>query len=147
MHCFSGYSLTMVVSLSRAGGNSWSTGRAPPPPPGVSSKNPHGSRSKSNGEKGGGKSGLSGLAIAGIVFGILLALAIVIALFSKRSSPPPSYYLDEEGFSNQKSSTPMVSRELSGDKHPTNYTGNFHLQLSSFFWGTLSELSLKCSGL
>lgn len=140
MPCFSGYFLTMLFPLLRAGGNSWSSGKAPPPPPGASSKDPRTIERSSKNGKGGGKSGLSGLAIAGIILGILLALAILIALFSKRSSPPPSHFYDEERLGNQKSFTPMVSQELSNDKHRTSYSGN-HICSYVFFRRASSDLS------
>ncbi|KAK9097611.1 hypothetical protein Sjap_023108 [Stephania japonica] len=53
---------------------------------------------KGGSSQGGGRSGPSGAAVAGIVIGVLAALAIVISLIACRSRPPPSSsnFLDEE---------------------------------------------------
>ncbi|XP_028123245.1 protein STRUBBELIG-RECEPTOR FAMILY 5 isoform X1 [Camellia sinensis] len=95
----------------QSGGNSWSSGPAPPPPPGQKSN----SRSDKSSSNGDGKSGLSGAAISGIVMGILLVIAIIIALFSRRSSTPPSHFLDEDRVSQRRPFTPLASQELSND--------------------------------
>ncbi|KAK4748322.1 hypothetical protein SAY87_014908 [Trapa incisa] len=99
------------------GGNSWSSGPAPPPPPGAS----HVKHRKEDGQDGGGKSGVNGLAIAGIIFGVLLALVVAISLFSRRSSSSsvPSHFLDEERASPRSQTfTPFTSQELSRDMRP-----------------------------
>ncbi|XP_057514879.1 protein STRUBBELIG-RECEPTOR FAMILY 5 [Actinidia eriantha] len=95
------------IKKIETGGNSWSSGPAPPPPPGQKS-NPHAHKPNEN-------SGLSGAAIAAIVFSVLLAIAIVIALFSQRSSVPPPHLLDEERVSQRRPFTPLASQELSND--------------------------------
>ncbi|KAA8541512.1 hypothetical protein F0562_022664 [Nyssa sinensis] len=92
------------------GGNSWSSGPAPPPPPGQKS-----TRANRHSTKGAEKSGLNGVAIAGIVFGVLVALAIIIALISRRRTSPPSHFLDEERLSQRRPFTPLASQELSND--------------------------------
>ncbi|KAG5538161.1 hypothetical protein RHGRI_025288 [Rhododendron griersonianum] len=100
------------INNIETGGNSWSSGPAPPPPPGQKS-NPHAHKPLSKGDE---KSGLSGAAIAGIVFGVLLALVLVIALFTRRrSSTPPSHFIDEDRVSQRRPFTPLASQELSND--------------------------------
>ncbi|XP_058228192.1 protein STRUBBELIG-RECEPTOR FAMILY 5 isoform X1 [Rhododendron vialii] len=100
------------INNIETGGNSWSSGPAPPPPPGQKS-NPHAHKPLSKGDE---KSGLSGAAIAGIVFGVLLALVLVIALFTRRrSSTPPSHFIDEDRVSQRRAFTPLASQELSND--------------------------------
>ncbi|XP_042497333.1 protein STRUBBELIG-RECEPTOR FAMILY 4-like isoform X2 [Macadamia integrifolia] len=96
------------INSIETGGNSWSSGSAPPPPPGTPAipiRHKHSS-------EGGKKSGLSGLAIGGIVMGVLVAVVILIALFSRKSSSS-SHYLDDEKLSQRRSFTPLVSQELS----------------------------------
>ncbi|XP_031380513.1 protein STRUBBELIG-RECEPTOR FAMILY 5-like isoform X3 [Punica granatum] len=95
------------------GGNSWSSGPAPPPPPGAARIN---HRSK-EGQDGGGKSSVNGLAIAGIIMGVLVVLALLMAVFSRRSSASsvPSHFLDEERASQRRAFTPLTSQELSDD--------------------------------
>uniref|UniRef100_A0A5B7BFF0 Protein kinase domain-containing protein n=1 Tax=Davidia involucrata TaxID=16924 RepID=A0A5B7BFF0_DAVIN len=93
------------------GGNSWSSGPAPPPPPGQKST----PRANRHSTKGAENSGLNGVAIAGIVLGVLVALAIIIALFSRRTSSPPSHFVDEERLSQRRPFTPLASQELSND--------------------------------
>ncbi|KAG6730640.1 hypothetical protein I3843_01G085700 [Carya illinoinensis] len=97
---------------SGTGGNSWSSGPAPPPPPGA--KHHANQHSTKNDD---GKSVKSGVTIAGIALGVLAAIGILIALFSRRKSPPPSHFLDEERISQRRSFTPLASRELSKDFH------------------------------
>ncbi|WMV34930.1 hypothetical protein MTR67_028315, partial [Solanum verrucosum] len=91
------------------GGNSWSTGSAPPPPPGQKAK-PHTRKS----DKESGKSGLGIGAIAGILLGVLLLLGVIIALLSRRKrSSPSSHFLEEDKFSQRQPFTPLASQELS----------------------------------
>ncbi|KAF6143847.1 hypothetical protein GIB67_009828 [Kingdonia uniflora] len=90
------------IGSIETGGNSWSSGSG-------SSSN----KSSKHSSKGEGKSGLNGIAIAGIVIGALVALAIIIALFSCKSSSSSSHFLDEERLSQRRAFTPLVSRELS----------------------------------
>ncbi|KAG5008555.1 hypothetical protein JHK87_017070 [Glycine soja] len=88
------------------GGNSWSSGPAPPPPPGTPPIK--------HSEKKNDKSVISGVAIAGIAFGVLAVIIIVVAL-SKRSSKPASHFIDEERRSQHRSFTTLASEELSKD--------------------------------
>lgn len=92
----------------QTGGNSWSTGSAPPPPPGQKAK-PHTRKSKES-----GKSGLGKGAIAGILIGVLLLLGVIIALLSrKKRSPPSSHFLEENKLSRRQPFAPLPSQELS----------------------------------
>ncbi|KAJ4958667.1 hypothetical protein NE237_025778 [Protea cynaroides] len=110
---FSGWIPTELKDINNieTGGNSWSSGPAPPPPPGTTAiPNRHENSSDFN------KSGLSGLAIGGILMGILIALVILMALFSRKSSSS-SHYLDDEKLSHCRPFTPLVSHELSNSRH------------------------------
>ncbi|KAL3511524.1 hypothetical protein ACH5RR_024241 [Cinchona calisaya] len=92
-------------------GNSWSSGPAPPPPPGQKSE-PHPGQSKEEIKK----SGMSGALIAGILLGVLVVLGVVIALFSQKSSSSSSHFLEEDRLSHQHSPfSPLASQELSDD--------------------------------
>lgn len=83
---------------------------------------------------------MSGIVIAGIVIGVLVIIALVIALFSRRS-PPPSHYFDDEKLSNDRPYNPFAPPESSDDM--PNYKGNF-LLLLFLFLGVSSELSQFC---
>lgn len=99
------------INNLETGGNSWSSG---PVPPGYS----HASSSHSSSSKDGnkvGKSGLSGAAIAGIVFSVLVALVLVIALFSRKRSSASSHYLDEVRLSQHRPFASLASQELNND--------------------------------
>ncbi|KAG5601854.1 hypothetical protein H5410_033224 [Solanum commersonii] len=106
------------------GGNSWSTGSAPPPPPGQKAK-PHTRKS----DKESGKSGLGIGAIAGILLGVLLLLGVIIALLSRRKrSSPSSHFLEEDKFSRRQPFTPLASQELSSSERANmqeEFRGNF----------------------
>ncbi|KAM6562854.1 hypothetical protein CsatB_022852 [Cannabis sativa] len=92
----------------KTGGNSWSSGKAPPPPPGVHSS---GKRT----EKGDSTNSIArGLTIAGIALGVLVLLIVIISLFSRKSSRHSSHFYDEERFSQRKSFS-LASQELSKD--------------------------------
>ncbi|XP_029129141.1 protein STRUBBELIG-RECEPTOR FAMILY 5-like isoform X2 [Cajanus cajan] len=93
------------INNLQTGGNSWSKGSAPPPPPGTPPLKKHSEKKKK-------KSVLSGVAIAGIAFGILVVIIIAVALCKRRSSRPSSHYIEEEGRSKHKSFT---SQELPRD--------------------------------
>lgn len=94
--------------LFRTGGNSWSTGPAPPPPPGAGPIHLHPKK------ESGKSSTINGVAIATILVSVLVALAILVALLSRRrSSSPPSHFLDEEKASQRKGYTPFSSQQLS----------------------------------
>ncbi|XP_011072790.1 protein STRUBBELIG-RECEPTOR FAMILY 5 [Sesamum indicum] len=97
------------IKKIKTGGNSWSSGPAPPPPPGVTS---HVRHSKAEEAK---KSGLSVAAIVGIVLGVLVVLGLLIALFSKRRSPPSSHFLEEDRLSQRRPFAPLSSGQLSND--------------------------------
>ncbi|KAJ4962194.1 hypothetical protein NE237_022133 [Protea cynaroides] len=94
------------------GGNSWSSGSAPPPPPGT----PAIPKRHKHSSEGDNKSVLRGVAMGGIVMSILVALVIVIALFSRKSSSS-SNYLDDEKLTRQRPFSPLVSHELSDTRH------------------------------
>lgn len=100
-----------AIKELETGGNSWSSGPAPPPPPGQKSS----PRAHKHSEKDADKSDLGGVAIAGVVLGVLVALGIIIALFSRRSSSPPSHFLEEDKLSQRRPFTPLASQELSND--------------------------------
>ncbi|RDX71756.1 Protein STRUBBELIG-RECEPTOR FAMILY 5, partial [Mucuna pruriens] len=106
---FSGWipeELKDIKSL-QSGGNSWSSGAAPPPPPGT----PHIKHSEKKNEN----TVVSGIVIAGIAFGVLAVIIIVIALSKRRSTLPSSHFIDEERRSQRKSFTPLASQQLSKD--------------------------------
>ncbi|XP_058767406.1 protein STRUBBELIG-RECEPTOR FAMILY 5-like isoform X2 [Vicia villosa] len=111
-------SLKDITSL-RTGGNSWSTGPAPPPPPGT----PPIERA----QKKTGKSVITGVAIAGIGFAVLIVIILIVALTKRRrSSVPSSHFIDEDRHSQHRSFTPLASQELSKDLGPddcTEYSG------------------------
>lgn len=110
--------------LKRTGGNSWSTGSAPPPPPGQKAK-PH----TRNSDKESGKSGLGIGAIAGILLGVLLLLSVIIALLSrKKRSSSSSHFIEEDKFSRRQTFTPLASQELSSSVRANmqeDFRGNF----------------------
>ncbi|WJX42566.1 Protein STRUBBELIG-REPTOR FAMILY 5 [Trifolium repens] len=95
------------INNLQTGGNSWSTGPAPPPPPGT----PHIKHS----EKNDGKSVVTGVVIAGVTFGVLAVIIIIVSLSKRRSSLPSSRFIDEERRSQNRSFTPLASQELSKD--------------------------------
>ncbi|KAK4587615.1 hypothetical protein RGQ29_018860 [Quercus rubra] len=103
-----------------SGGNSWSSGGAPPPPPGT----PRVADQHTTKNHSGGKSVLSGAAIAGIALGALAAIGVLIALFSRRKSSPSSHFLDEERSNQSRSFTPLASQELSKNL-PTDISNDF----------------------
>ncbi|XP_021906507.1 protein STRUBBELIG-RECEPTOR FAMILY 5-like isoform X2 [Carica papaya] len=74
------------------GGNDWSAGPAPPPPPGVH----HERKTSGDKDSGGNKSAVRAAVIALICLGVLLFLALLIGLFSKKRSTPSSHFIDEE---------------------------------------------------
>ncbi|CAL5210455.1 unnamed protein product [Lathyrus oleraceus] len=100
-------SLKDITSL-RTGGNSWSTGPAPPPPPGT----PPIERPEKKAEK----SVVTGVAIAGIAVAVLIVIILVVALSKRRSSVPSSHFIDDEDRRSQhRSFTPLASQELTKD--------------------------------
>ncbi|KAL4600330.1 hypothetical protein ACB092_11G190900 [Castanea dentata] len=110
----------IVRHYHRSGGNSWSSGGAHPPPPGT----PHVLDQHTTKKHFGGKSVMSGASIAGIALGVLAAIGVLIALFSRRISSPSSHFLDEERSSQSRSFTPLASQELSKDL-PTDISNDF----------------------
>nr|GME16633.1 protein STRUBBELIG-RECEPTOR FAMILY 5 [Ipomoea batatas] len=101
------------INNIQTGGNSWSTGPAPPPPPGQKPKK------KVENEK----SGMSGVAIAGIVFGVLLLLLIIIALFSKRRSSTSTHYFEDDKLSPPRHTSALQSQEVSIDMYTDTQKG------------------------
>ncbi|KAG5016459.1 hypothetical protein JHK85_022595 [Glycine max] len=95
------------INNLQTGGNSWSSGPAPPPPPGTPPIK--------HSEKKNDKSVISGIAIAGIAFGVLAVIIIVVALSKRRSSKTSSHFIDEDRNSQHRSFTPLASQELSKD--------------------------------
>ncbi|XP_073098528.1 protein STRUBBELIG-RECEPTOR FAMILY 5 isoform X2 [Elaeis guineensis] len=86
------------------GGNSWSSGPAPPGMDKASNTDSH------TGKKGGKQSVVNEAVIAGIVIAVLAVALILLALIKRRSSPS-SHYIDDQSSQN-KSLTPLVSHEL-----------------------------------
>ncbi|KAK7254993.1 hypothetical protein RIF29_28392 [Crotalaria pallida] len=93
----------------QTGGNSWSKGAAPPPPPGTP---PFKHSDKKREDK---KSGVSGVAIAGIAIGALVVIIIIVALVKKKSSSTSSSLIDDESHSKHRPFTPLASQELTKD--------------------------------
>ncbi|KAJ6678904.1 hypothetical protein OIU79_018797 [Salix purpurea] len=86
------------------GGNSWSSGHAPR------------GKSSSAHEKGGGKKGMSGLAIALLILASLVVLVLLLLLFSRKRSSPSSNFLDEEKETESlNSSGPIDKKTLQKD--------------------------------
>lgn len=100
--------------LVRTGGNKWSSGRAPSPPPGTR----HIDRN-SGGGGGSSKALTTGLIIAVSCIGGLIFIAGVIALFSRRkNSHHSSHFFDEEKGGTNRSKplfTPQSSQMLQFD--------------------------------
>ncbi|PON90629.1 Tyrosine-protein kinase [Trema orientale] len=96
------------IGKLKTGGNSWSSGTAPPPPPGTHSS---GNRKVKDDAM---KSIVRGLTIAGIALGVLVMLIVVISIFSRKSSRHSSHFFDEERFSQRKSFS-LASQELPKD--------------------------------
>ncbi|KAF9668413.1 hypothetical protein SADUNF_Sadunf14G0000900 [Salix dunnii] len=86
------------------GGNSWSSGHAPR------------GKSSSTHEKGGGKKGMSGLAVALLILASLVVLVLPLLLFSRKRSSPSSNFVDEEKGSRHRTFTPLSSQELSSHR-------------------------------
>ncbi|XP_057988900.1 protein STRUBBELIG-RECEPTOR FAMILY 5 isoform X2 [Hevea brasiliensis] len=102
------------IDSIETGGNSWSSGPAPPPPPGAK---PISAKLKDHEIGGNGKNGMSGLALALIILASLVVVALLITLLSTRKSSPSSHFLDEERASQHRVFTPLASQELSNDLH------------------------------
>ncbi|XP_061340899.1 protein STRUBBELIG-RECEPTOR FAMILY 7 isoform X2 [Gastrolobium bilobum] len=98
-------------------GNAWSSGPAPPPPPGTPpiSKSPthksggHSTSSDGGTSDGGKKSGIGGGGVAGIVISILVVAAIVAFFLVKRRSKKS--FSDREKLDNQPLA-PLTSNEV-----------------------------------
>ncbi|KAH9618856.1 hypothetical protein KSS87_009484 [Heliosperma pusillum] len=89
------------------GGNSWSSGPAPPAPPGAPSHKNSASHKKSSESSG---SGLSAGAIVGIILAIFLVVAIVGFVIFKRRLRRPSHDVEKTGM--DKPFVPLVSSEV-----------------------------------
>ncbi|CAM8993562.1 unnamed protein product [Rhodiola kirilowii] len=98
------------IDKLETGGNSWSSGPAPPPPPGVRS------HAKSQKESDGGHSKMIWVIMGVTIFGVLVIIAIILIISVRRSSSPSIIYLDdEERVSAQRQFTSLSSQELSPD--------------------------------
>ncbi|KAK7389440.1 hypothetical protein VNO78_24479 [Psophocarpus tetragonolobus] len=95
------------INNLQTGGNSWSSGPAPPPPPGTPPIK--------HSQKKNDKSVISGVAIAGIAFGVLAVIVIAVALSKRRASTTSSHFIDEERRSQHRSFTSLASQDLSKD--------------------------------
>ncbi|KAJ6336550.1 hypothetical protein OIU76_006433 [Salix suchowensis] len=103
---FTGWFLDSLEGIDNleTGGNSWSSGHAPR------------GKSSSAHEKGGGKKGMSGLAIALLILASLVVLVLLLLLFSRKRSSPSSNFLDKEKGSRHRTFTPLSSQELSNHR-------------------------------
>ncbi|KAL4366449.1 hypothetical protein GQ457_05G025240 [Hibiscus cannabinus] len=99
------------IDTLKTGGNSWSTGPAPPPPPGVKHRSRPNNEENSEGSKISLRNGLLiGFSCLGAV--TLLLFLICICTMRRRSPPPSSHFLDEDIVSRRKGFTPLHSQEL-----------------------------------
>ncbi|KAK9923925.1 hypothetical protein M0R45_032322 [Rubus argutus] len=116
---FTGWIPNDLKSINiKYGGNSWSSGPSPPSPPGVRRN-----RGSGSGSSGGGKSSVAtGLTIAGIAFGVLFLIAILIAFFSRKKRSSNSHLLEEDRLNERKSFSMFSSRDLTKDLH-SDYNG------------------------
>ncbi|CAA3006778.1 STRUBBELIG-RECEPTOR FAMILY 6 [Olea europaea subsp. europaea] len=118
---FSGWIPQQLKSINlQTGGNSWSSGAAPPPPPGTPPASRPNRNHKSGGNSGssdgggdGSKSGIGAGGVAGIVISILVVGAIAAFFIIKRRSRKPS--MDVEKPENQPFA-PLASQEVQGMK-------------------------------
>nr|XP_016486843.1 PREDICTED: protein STRUBBELIG-RECEPTOR FAMILY 6-like [Nicotiana tabacum] len=111
---FTGWIPNQLKGIVQSNGNSWSSGTAPPPPPGTPANNPNGNhKSRGNGSNsgsdGGGKSGIGGGGVAGIVISILVVGAIIAFFIIKKRSRRSS--TDIEKLDNQPFA-PLSSQEV-----------------------------------
>ncbi|KAM7476188.1 hypothetical protein LguiB_023431 [Lonicera macranthoides] len=113
------------INKIETGGNSWSTGPAPPPPPGQKSNH---ARTQSR-----DTSRLGGAAIAGIVLAVLVVIGVIVAIFSRRRSSPPSHFLEEDRLSQRRPFTPLASHELSNELHAESPKDSRELKSSDSF--------------
>lgn len=130
----------VCLCIWRYGGNSWSSGPSPPSPPGV--RRNRGSGSGSSGGGGGKSSVATGLTIAGIAFGVLFLLAILIAFFSRKKRSSNSHLLEEDRLNERKSFSMFSSRDLTKDLH-SDYNGN-SISSSLFLVETIAKFYLEC---
>ncbi|VFQ92539.1 unnamed protein product [Cuscuta campestris] len=119
------------INNIETGGNSWSSGPAPPPPGQKLDKE---SKEKE-------RSGLSGMAVAGIIMGVLLFISIIIALFSKRSSPTSIHYFEDDKLSQHGPISPLSSQESSINMFPDMHKGFREIRSSN----ASSTISVKTS--
>ncbi|GMH03886.1 hypothetical protein Nepgr_005725 [Nepenthes gracilis] len=110
---FNGWIPTELTKVKKieVEGNSWSSG---PAPPGMTSSD----KISSDGPSNGGVGSFSGAVIAVIILGILLGLAIVVALLARKRSSFTSNLLDEhESFGRHKQFNSFKAPGFSNDSH------------------------------
>ncbi|KHG09080.1 protein strubbelig-receptor family 5 [Gossypium arboreum] len=130
----------------KTGGNSWSTGKAPPPPPGVRHRHPNAKDqdNKDDGEKS--KLVRNVAIVAGSCLGAMLVFAALMAVFARRKAAhPSSQFLDEERNTGTKDNTPFQSRELAGAQYVSNVKESKGLKTIQS-GVTLDQASLQISG-
>ncbi|KAK8584672.1 hypothetical protein V6N13_138626 [Hibiscus sabdariffa] len=109
------------IGSLKTGGNSWSTGKAPPPPPGVVHRHPEPGEEQDMDGDGKENSNLvrNIIIIAASCFGFLLLVAGICALLSLRqkSVQPSSQFIDEEKNAGRKGPTPFQSQEFTAESY------------------------------
>ncbi|KAG4145804.1 hypothetical protein ERO13_D05G116500v2 [Gossypium hirsutum] len=131
----------------KTGGNSWSTGKAPPPPPGVRHRHPNAKEDQDNKDDGKKSKLVRNVAIvAGSCLGAMLVFAALMAVFARRKAAhPSSQFLDEERNTGTKDNTPFQSRELAGAQYVSNVKESKGLKTIQS-GVTLDQASLQISG-
>ncbi|KAL4278111.1 hypothetical protein GQ457_03G042840 [Hibiscus cannabinus] len=109
------------IGSLKTGGNSWSTGKAPPPPPGVVHRHPEPGEEQDTDGDGKANSNLvrNIIIIVASCFGFLLLVAGICALLSLRqkSVQPSSQFIDEEKNAGGKGPTPFQSQEFTAESY------------------------------
>ncbi|MBA0622942.1 hypothetical protein Godav_008442 [Gossypium davidsonii] len=131
----------------KTGGNSWSTGKAPPPPPGVRHRHPNAKEDQDNKDDRKKSKLVRNVAIvAGSCLGAMLVFAALMAVFARRKAAhPSSQFLDEERNTGTKDNTPFQSRELAGAQYVSNVKESKGLKTIQS-GVTLDQTSLQISG-
>ncbi|MBA0807437.1 hypothetical protein Gohar_023242 [Gossypium harknessii] len=131
----------------KTGGNSWSTGKAPPPPPGVRHRHPNAKEDQDNKDDGKKSKLVRNVAIvAGSCLGAMLVFAALMAVFARpKAAHPSSQFLDEERNTGTKDNTPFQSRELAGAQYVSNVKESKGLKTIQS-GVTLDQASLQISG-